>query len=253
VTMATDAHVHPFDLKQDDLAQRLGGGLPKGALIVLEGPVGAGKSVMCQRFTQGLLKAGVRVGYVSTELTTRGMLDQMDSLGYGEAWAAIPDERFVFVPTHPVIGERAPRGERLGRLLKARHLYDLDVILFDTFSKIVGDHMAHMAHAANLAEGAGNPMDTVEAVLHLFKRLTGAGKTIVLTLDPEQAEARALEPFTVAADVFLRLEKERVGGATNRRIVVERMSRAARRYSETIGYRVEPRVGIVIEIKAVVG
>lgn len=242
----TEDAFHHFDLKQDDLATRLGGGLPKGALIVMEGPVGAGKSVMCQRITQGLLRSKVRVAYVSTELTTRGMLDQMDSLGYGEAWDAIPEERFVFVPTHPIIGERSPRGERLARLLKVRRLYELDVILFDTFSKIVGDHMAENPDTAAA-------MDTVEAVLHLFKRLTGAGKTIILTLDPTQADPHALEPFTVAADIFLRMEKERVGASTNRRIVVERMSRAARRYSETIGFRVEPRVGIVIEIKAVVG
>ncbi|MCA1811614.1 MAG: hypothetical protein LC623_06345 [Halobacteriales archaeon] len=236
---------HRFDLKQDDLAARLGGGLPKGSLVVLEGPVGAGKSVLAQRLTQGLLRGGARVALVSTELTTRAMLAQMDSLGYGEAWAAIPDERFVFVPTHPAIGERSARGGCLGRLLKARRLYEPDVIVFDTFSKLLGDHMAEHTGA--------QAMDTVEAVLHLFKRLTSLGKTLVLTLDPAEAPAAALEPYTVAAEVFLRIEKERVGTSTNRRVVVERMNRAARRYNESIGFRVEPRVGIVIEIKAVVG
>jgi flagellar protein FlaH len=241
-----ESGMHKFDLKQDDLAARLGGGLPRGALVVLEGPVGAGKSVLCQRFAQGLMRNGARLAYVSTELTTRAMLAQMESLGYNEAWKAIPEERFVFIPTHPVVGERAPRGERLGRLLKARRLYEPDIILFDTFSKLVGDHLAEHP-------GGAGAMDTVEAVLHLFKRLTGLGKTVILTLDPAEADKHALEPFTMAAEVFLRLEKERVGASTSRRVVVERMNRAARRYNETIGFRVEPRVGIVIEIKAVVG
>ena len=110
--MATNENLHSFIIKQDDLCTRLGGGLPKGALIVMVGPVGAGKSVICQRFIQGLLKNNARVAYVSTELTTRSMLDQMASLGYNEAWGAIPSEKFVFVPTHPTIGERSPRGER---------------------------------------------------------------------------------------------------------------------------------------------
>ncbi|MEA3203726.1 MAG: archaeal flagellar protein FlaH [Thermoplasmata archaeon] len=235
---------HKFDIKADDLCQRLGGGLPRGTLVVLEGPLGAGKSVLCQRITQGLLRHDVRVGYVSTELTTHGMLAQMESLGYDQVWSAVPKERFVFIPTHPSIGERSPRGDGLERLLRARRLWDLDVVVFDTFSKILADHVA--AHG-----GAG--MDGVEAVLHLFKRLTGQGRTIVLTLDPSEASRQAMEPFTAGADVFLRLEKERVGTTTSRRIVVERMSRAARRYNETIGFRVEPRVGIVIEIRAVVG
>ncbi|MHB1262506.1 MAG: ATPase domain-containing protein [Thermoplasmatota archaeon] len=242
----TDAEMHRFDLKQDDLAARLGGGLAKGALVVLEGPVGAGKSVLCQRLTQGLLRNGARVAYVSTELTTHAMLAQMDSLGYGEAWQAIPAERFIFIPTHPVIGGRTPRGQCLQRLLGARRLYEADVIVFDTFSKLVGDHLGEHAdpHGAS---------DTIEAVLHLFKRLAGLGKTLIVTLDPAEASPQATEPFTVAAEVFLRLEKERIGTSTNRRIVVERMNRALRRFNETIGFRVEPRVGIVIEIKAVVG
>jgi len=241
-----------FDIKQDDLCTRLGGGLPKGALVVMLGPVGAGKSVLCQRITQGLLRQDSRVAYVSTELTTRGMLDQMESLGYNEAWAAIPSEKYVFVPTHPTIGERSPRGDRLSRLLKARKLYELDVIIFDTFSKLLGDHMHDHAHATP-GGTSPRPMDMVEAVLHLFKRLTGLGKTIILTLDPDESPAAAIEPFVSEADVFLRIEKERVGGSTSRRIVVERMSRAANRYNENIGFRVEPRVGIVIEIRAVVG
>jgi flagellar protein FlaH len=235
-----------FDIKADDLCQRLGGGLPKGTLIVLSGPLGAGKSVLAQRITQGLLKNDARVAYVSTELTTNGMFAQMDSLGYDQVWQNIPTEHFVFIPTHPVIGERSPRGDGLVRLLKARNLWDLDVVIFDTFSKLLADHVAD--HGLGAAS-----MDTVEAVLHLFKRLTGQGKTIILTLEPEQADAAALEPFGAGADVFIRLEKERVGTTTSRRICVERMSRAARRYNETVGFRVEPRVGIVIEIKAVVG
>ncbi len=247
--MATNENLHSFVIKQDDLCTRLGGGLPKGALIVMVGPVGAGKSVLCQRLTQGLLKNGARVAYVSTELTTRSMLDQMESLGYNEAWGAIPSEKYVFVPTHPTIGERSPRGDRLRRLLKAKKLYELDIIIFDTFSKLLGDHMHDHSHDK---EG-GKPMDVVEAVLHLFKRLTGLGKTIVLTFDPDEAPAASYEPFVTEADIYLRIEKERVGGATSRRIVVERMSRATARYNETIGFRVEPRVGIVVEIRAVLG
>jgi flagellar protein FlaH len=242
--MSASSEPLKFDIKADDLCQRLGGGLPRGTLIVLEGPLGAGKSVLCQRITQGLLKHEARVGYVSTELTTNGMFAQMDSLGYDQVWNAIPSEKFVFIPTHPSIGERSPRGDGLERLLRARRIWDLDVIIFDTFSKILADHMA--------SRGASS-MDGIEAVLTLFKRLTGQGRTIILTLDTEEVAKEATEVFAAGADIFIRLEKERVGTTTSRRIVVERMSRAARRYNETIGFRVEPRVGIVIEIRAVVG
>lgn len=235
-----------FHMPEDDLCERLGGGLPSGALIVIAGPNGSGKSVLSQRVLYGLLHNGHSISYVSTELTTKGFLAQMSSLGYSDIRSHIPLEELIFIPTHPAIGHRAPREERLRRLVKARRMYEKDVVLFDAFSKFLGDHMRD-----RITDPAA--LDEVEAVLHLFKRMTSVGKTIVLTLDPAQADPSLLEPFLDEADILLRLEKEIVGTSGVRRIVVERMSRATSRYNEVIGYRVEPGIGIVIEIKAVVG
>ncbi len=235
-----------FKIEDDDLCERLGGGLPEGSLVIVMGPNGTGKSVLAQRLLHGLLQNDHEVTYVSTELTTKGFFAQMDSLGYGTVHEAVPEERVVFLPTHPAIGARAPREERLARLVRARRMYEKDVIIIDAFSKFLRDHMRDCPEDPRV-------MDQIEAVLHLFKRLTGTGRTVVLTLDPKEAEARAMEPFVESADVLLHLEKRIVGNAGVRRIIVERMSRAENRYNEVIGYRVEPGVGIVIEIKAVVG
>ncbi len=235
-----------FQIENDDLCERLGGGLPEGSLVIIVGPNGTGKSVLAQRMLEGLLQNDKQVTYVSTELTTKGFFAQMESLGYASIHDAVPEERVVFLPTHPTIGARAPRSERLERLVRARRMYEKDVIVIDAFSKFLRDHMRDRGKDARA-------MDEVEAVLHLFKRLTGTGRTVLLTLDPNQADPRAMEPFIESADVLLNLEKTIVGNSGVRRIVVERMSRAENRYNEVIGYRVEPGVGIVIEIKAVVG
>lgn len=237
--------VYSFQIEDDDLCERLGGGLPEGSLVIVVGPNGTGKSVIAQRMMEGLLQNHHDVTYVSTELTTKGFFAQMDSLGYKSLHEAIPQEGLVFLPTHPAIGARAPREERLERLVRARRMYEKDVIIIDAFSKFLRDHLRDRDEAS--------AMDEIEAVLHLFKRLTGTGRTVLLTLDPNQADSRAMEPFIESADVLLQLEKQVVGNAGVRRIIVERMSRAANRYSEVIGYRVEPGVGIIIEIKAVVG
>lgn len=233
-----------FDLDRDDLCERLGGGIPPGSLVVLEGPFGAGKSILSQRIMHGLVSNGTSVAYVSTELTTAGFLAQMESLDY-DVEEALLDERLVFVPVHPMLGARAPRRELLERIARARLLYTKDIIVFDTFSKFLADHLR--------ASGEGfHSTEQVEAVLHLFKRLTGMGRTLVLTFEEGQVPEAIVATFKEAADAFFSIQFELMGGSANRRIVVRRMSRAAGRFGEVIGFRVEPGVGIVIEIKSVV-
>ncbi len=233
-----------FSVDQDDLCDRLGGGIPKGSLVVLEGPIGAGKSILVQRIVYGLAKHGHSVSLVSTELTTAGFLQQMESLRY-DVEDAIGDESLVFIPTHPMIGARAPREQLLRRILQARLMYAKEVVVFDTFSKFLSDHLRfHGDQAAGMSQ--------VEAVLHLFKRLTSLGKTIILTLEEDQVADHVAGIFRETADMFLEIQFEVMGGSASRRILARRMSRAAGRFGEIIGFRVEPGVGIVIEIKSVV-
>ena len=58
-------------LKADELAARMGGGLPRGSTMLIEGAEGSGRSAMCQRLLYGLLQNGHSATFVSTELTLR--------------------------------------------------------------------------------------------------------------------------------------------------------------------------------------
>lgn len=233
-----------FGLDRDDLCDRLGGGIPAGSLVVIEGPFGSGKSIISQRVVYGLLEHGTSISYVSTELTTAGFLNQMESLKY-DLTEPLMDERLVFIPVHPLLGARAPRAELLTRIAKARRMYEKDVVLFDTFSKFLFDHLR--------ARGGGfESTEEIEAVLYLFKRLTSLGKTVVLTLEQGQVPDDVSSTFKEAADILIQIDMELAGASASRRLVVKRMNRAPGRFGEVIGFRVEPGLGIVIEIKSVV-
>lgn len=233
-----------FNMERDDLSERLGGGLPPGSLIMMEGVYGAGKSIIAQRIVQGLVQNEHSVTYVSTELTTAGFLAQMESLKY-DVEKGLLEERLVFIPSYPVLGARAPRTELLERLVKARLMYTKEVVVFDTFSKFLADHLR--------AEGdAFTSVEKIEGVLYLFKRLTSMGKTIILTFEEGQVPDDIVASFKDAADVLFHIKFEITGGTAARMIIVKRMSRAQGRFGEIIGFRVEPGVGIVIEIKSVV-
>ena len=73
----------PYDLETDSLADSMGLRLPNRSLYVLQGAVGGGKSLISQRLAYGMVENGVKVLVITTELTTRGWIEQMESIGYG--------------------------------------------------------------------------------------------------------------------------------------------------------------------------
>ena len=70
-----------FDVETDSLADTMGLRLPNRSLYVLQGQVGGGKSLISQRLVHGMLHNEVKVLVITTELTTRGWIEQMESIG----------------------------------------------------------------------------------------------------------------------------------------------------------------------------
>ena len=66
-----EKNVFKINLEGDELHVKLGGGLPKSSIILIEAPAGLGKSVLAQRFTYGALINDVSVSYISSELTVQ--------------------------------------------------------------------------------------------------------------------------------------------------------------------------------------
>ena len=73
---------YEFTLEQDSLANAMGARLPNRSLWMVQGEVGSGKSLVSQRLIYGLLENGSKILVVTTELTTRGWIEQMESIGY---------------------------------------------------------------------------------------------------------------------------------------------------------------------------
>ena len=86
----------PYDVETDSLADSLGLRLPNRSLILLAGEVGAGKSLISQRLVHGLLENEVKVLVITTELTTRGWIEQMESIGYGVTDALTNGNLMIF-------------------------------------------------------------------------------------------------------------------------------------------------------------
>ena len=55
----------------------MGGGIPEGSLILIEGQSNAGKSVVTQQLRYGALNSGSDVALYTTENTPRSLFRQM--------------------------------------------------------------------------------------------------------------------------------------------------------------------------------
>ena len=128
--------VYSFALDRDEINQMLGGGFPKGALVVIDGPNGSGKSALCQRFAFGLLDNKNTVTYISTQMTTKNFIRQMNSLDYPIGIKMLKGE-LLYIPAYPLIKESKPRIDFIQRLMGAAGLFEKDVIIIDTLSALI--------------------------------------------------------------------------------------------------------------------
>ena len=237
--------VYRFTLDRDELSDRLGGGLPSGALAVIEGEFGTGKSILVQRVVYGLLKNSCRVSYVSTELTTLHFIEQMHTLDY-------PVEEFIFnrsllfLPVYPVLGFRGKKTDLMDRLLNAKRMYESDVIVIDAFSSIVKDWWRSSPDLS-----AEEKTGVIEDALYHFKLLNAKGKSVVLTFQPGDVPEDISGVLKGAADAYLSTKLDSVGGVVSRSIFVRRFGRAEKAVADIVPFRVEPKTGFIVEIKSV--
>jgi len=237
--------------ERDRLDKELGGGIPPGSIVLMEGDYGAGKSAISQRFTYGLCEEGHSVTFLSTELTTGSFLEQMNSLDYDMVDHML-DENVLFL--HADIGDNnnfsggddSDRKELLRRLMEAEVMWESDVVIIDTFDAILRNDPKFEALVRQNEE-----RQAALEIISFFRDIISRGKVIVLTVDPTTLDEEALGPFRSIADVFLELEMVEVGNDVRRQISVMRFAGMGEQVGDSIGYSVRSGTGIVIESRSV--
>jgi archaeal flagellar protein FlaH len=223
----------PLKLRRDELERSLGGGLPVSSLVLLEGPDGAGKSLVSQRFCYGLLRGERSVTYVSSELNTQGFIEQMASLDYDVKYDML-DDKLLFIPMFPYYGQSQLNNDMLQKLVQCKRIFDSEVIIFDTLSfLLINDNISQEDSCT---------------FINFLKQLTALDKTIIVCVDPGHLNGKFLTLLRSVCDVILDLEIKTFAGAMIRLINVRRFKRSGSDVLNTIPFRVEPGKGLIIEI-----
>ena len=221
-----------FGVIQDSLAQSLGTAIPNRSIVLVSGDVGSGKSIIGQRMSFGMTANDVKVSLVTTELTTRGWLEQVASIGYYME-KRIDDGDFHLMSSFGVIAEQAENPVDLLELLESRALKEAEVVIIDRASQMIPAEM----------EGP--------VLLSKLRQYTAQGRTLFLMLDPDEIDSKLMRELQNSAEVVLDMVTSVVGGQLVRTLCVTRFLRAAGPVTERIGWKVMPEMGFIVDITAV--
>ena len=225
---------YEFTLEQDSLSNAMGARLPNRSLWMIQGEVGSGKSLISQRLIYGLLENGSKVLVVTTELTTRGWIEQMESIGYPVTDFIASGKLMVF-SRFGVIAE-AKQGVDLFDVLESGAIEKSDVVVVDSASALMPEGLEPSEHLATLQK---------------LRKVCSESRSLLLTIDPSEMDGKLLHKLRSTCEVLLDMNAGFVGGEIKRTIVVTRFLRAAGPVQASVGWRVEPYMGFIVDITAV--
>lgn len=211
-----------------ELDSKLGGGLPGGSLLLIEGSSGAGKSVLAQQITWGALQSGLRATFFTSENTVKSLLTQMESIDLDVLDYLLLSRLRVYPMELARLGEAAPAA-----LLAAMRQYvesaKPDLIAIDSFT-------AAIAHARSDS-----------SILQFFeacKRFCAGGMTLLITLHANSVNPDLISPIRSMCDAHVILRSEKDGQRLIKTLEVVKIRGAGSVTGAVVGFEVEPGWGM---------
>ena len=222
--------------EKDGFAQRFGKAIPDGSLVFIEGKEGTGKSIFCQRFCCSFLVNGHTCSYISTQYTIKSFLRQTASVGYGTRKHLMRGKLF-FISTEVMLAETLPKETFLEGLTTTKKLFDPEIIVIDSLSTLLNKSLN---------------MDNLVDLTSFFNRLTGSGKIIIVTGNPNEWPAEIHNAFKMICDINFKVTRESMPGiGIVHNIYLEKFNGARHRFEPLTTFSVKPGTGLAIETSGV--
>lgn len=213
-----------------EIDKKMGGGIPEGSLILIEGQSNAGKSVVTQQLTHGALNGGFRCAMYTTENTPRSLFRQMTSL-------SLDVTDFFLLGALNVYPVPAAMSEEQATLAFDKMLHHLgrlhgryDVIFIDSLTSFV----SQVPQAATLR------------FLTSVKEYCDQNMTIFFTLHSHAFEEAMFMRMRSLCDAHLRLRVEEMRDQLMKVLEVAKVRGAEKSTGNIISFDVEPGLGMRI-------
>ena len=229
-TMPTEAN-QIISTGSKEIDKKLGGGIPTGSLVLLEGQSDAGKSVLSQHFAHGALNAKMSVAYYTTENTVKSLMSQMSSLNLDVTDFFLCDRMRVYpLETSSLEDEHA----KLAFQILVDHLRQLP----ERFQLAIVDSLTGLvAHSDD------------RSIIDFFaacKQLCDEGRTVIPVVHSYAFDDRMLIRVRSLCDAHLVLKMEQVGERLVKILEVAKVRNADQSTGNIISFDVEPGMGMKI-------
>ena len=212
-----------------EIDKKLGGGIPIGSLILIEGQSDAGKSVLCQQMIWGSLNNDFKVILFTTENTVKSLVPQMDSLGLG-----ILDHlllgRLKIYNIKPSQAKASAHGTLETILETIESCQDYQLPIIDSLTPIVSQSRGEEALA----------------YFERCKALCDTGRTIINVTHTYAFEQDFLIRIRSVCDAHFKLLIEKVGDKLVKTLEVSKIRGAAQNTGNILTFDVEPEIGMKI-------
>ncbi len=214
---------------QPEVNKKLGGGIPAGSLILVEGQSDAGKSVLCQQITWGSLNNDTKVVMFSTENTIKSLVAQMDSLGLGILHHLLMGNLKIYpIRSSDIAGD--PEEVFTKILGCVEKLPEFELFIIDSLTPIV-------------TRSSG---DVVLNYFEQCKSFCDQERTIMNVVHTYAFEQDFLVRTRSVCDAHLRVLIEKVGDKLVKTLEVCKIRGATQNTGNILSFDVEPQVGIKI-------
>ncbi len=217
--------VVPVSMDRDDLDQMLGGGLPRGSIVLIEGKKGSGVEQFVQRLTYGFLQNEVKVTYISTENATSDFIKQMYGSGFLMANHLL-GKKILYIPIDSLIRKDRAMAGYIDRLIRSPQLLN-EVMIIDRLSTMTENDLDENGH------------------LKLLSYLKGAvtkDRTVILVTDEKQNGIDTIREEARARMSMALTENEAVHS-----VQVLKYPDAILEAKQEIRFKIEPGLGMVVQ------
>ena len=213
----------------DEIDRSIGGGIPYGTLMLVEGGEASGKSTLVQQFLWGALTSGEDVSLYTTENTVQSLRRQMDSLGF--------DITDYFLLNHLRIN---PISLSLDSVDPQR----LFQILSDRMAAQTGFRATIIDSLTTFVSRAGG--DQIQDFFNRCKSLCDDGHVVICTVHENAFDNDVLTRVRSVCDAYLRLQVRNAGSRLLKTIEVAKIRGADSNTGNISAFEIEPGLGIRI-------
>ena len=214
----------------NEIDKKMGGGIPEGSLILIEGSSNAGKSVITQQLIHGALNGGFRCVLYTTENTPRSLFRQMGSLSLDVT------DYFLLgaLNVYPVHAAMTPEAADTAFAKIIQHIGMLhgryDCIFIDSLTSFVSQV----------------PESHVLSFLSNVKEYVDENMTVFFSMHSHAFDEAMFMRIRSLCDAHLRLRTEEVRDQLMKVLEVAKVRGAEKSTGNIVNFDVEPGLGMRI-------